>query len=81
MKVTVEISDPLFRRASEFARRREISLSGVFEQGLEAVLTEARPAAPRFRLKTVTTKGAGLICENEWSKIRSLIYEGRGGEL
>lgn len=39
-----------------------------------------RPLNPkRFRLKTITTKGEGLVCDRGWSTIRSLIYEGHGG--
>jgi hypothetical protein len=79
VKTTVEIPDPLFRRAKEYAARNGIPLREVFERGLETVLRGSRPVARRFRLKTVTTKGEGLICGDDWGKIRSLIYEGHGG--
>lgn len=79
MKTTVEIPDPLFRQAKEFAARHGIPLREVFERGLETVLRGSRPPARRFRLKTVTTKGEGLFCEDDWGKIRSMIYEGHGG--
>lgn len=79
MKTTVEIPDPLFRRAKEFAARNGIPMREVFERGLEVVLRGGRPQPRRFRLKTVTTKGEGLLVEEDWGKIRALIYEGRGG--
>jgi hypothetical protein len=79
VKTTVEIPDPLFREAKAFAARNGIPMREIFERGLETVLRGAKPAARRFRLKTVTTKGQGLVCEDDWGAIRSLIYEGHGG--
>ena len=79
MKTTVEIPDPLFREAKAFAARNGIPMREMFERGLETILRGSKPAARRFRLKTVTTKGQGLICEDDWGTIRSLIYEGHGG--
>ena len=79
MKTTVEIPDPLFREAKAFAARNGIPLREVFERGLETVLRRSKPAERRFRLKTITTKGEGLVCQDDWGTIRSLIYEGHGG--
>jgi len=78
MKTTVEIPDSLFREAKAYAARHGIPLREVFEQGIRTML-EGSPAKRRFRLRTVTTKGEGLVCEGDWSRIRSLIYEGHGG--
>ncbi|HUK18565.1 MAG TPA: hypothetical protein VLW65_19220 [Bryobacteraceae bacterium] len=78
MKTTVEIPDSLFREAKAYAARHGIPLREVFEQGIRTML-EGSPAKRRFRLRTVTTKGEGLVCEGDWSTIRSLIYEGHGG--
>jgi hypothetical protein len=69
MKTTVEIPDPLFRRP----------LRQVFEQSLGMALVASPARRRRFRLKTVTTKGEGLVCDGDWSVIPSLIYEGHGG--
>jgi hypothetical protein len=79
MKTTVEIPDTLLRQAKAYAAREGIPMRELFERGLRRVLGE--PAAPRrrFRLKTVTTKGEGLVCDGDWSTIRSLLYEGHGG--
>jgi hypothetical protein len=79
MKTTVELPDALFREAKEYAARHGIPMREILERGLRVVLSEARPATRRFRLKTVTTKGEGLVCDADWATIRSLIYEGHGG--
>ena len=78
MKTTVEIPDTLFRQAKEYAAREGIPLREVFERGLAIVLQNSPPARGRFRLRTITTKGEGLVCDGDWGAIRSLIYEGHG---
>jgi hypothetical protein len=79
MKTTVEIPDALFREVKQYAARQGIPMREVFERGLELALRGLSPRARRFRLKTITTKGEGLLCDDNWSTIRSMIYEGRGG--
>jgi hypothetical protein len=79
MKTTVEISDDLLRQAKEYAARHGIPLREVFEHGLQQVLQGGKSSRRPFRLKSVTTKGEGLICDGDWSTIRSLIYDGHGG--
>jgi hypothetical protein len=79
MKTTVEIPDSLFRQAKQYAARQGVPLREVFERGLRIALQGAPAPTRRFRLKTVTTKGEGLVCDGDWSTIRSLIYEGHGG--
>jgi hypothetical protein len=79
MKTTVEIPDALFREFKEYAARHGIPMREVLERGLRLVLSGAPPAGRRFRLKTITTQGEGLACGEDWSTIRSLIYEGHGG--
>ena len=79
MKTTVEISDDLLRQAKEYAARRGIPLREVIEFGLQQDLQGNRSLRRPFRLKSVTTKGEVLICDRDWSTIRSLIYEGHGG--
>ena len=79
MKTTVEIPDDLLRQAKEYAARHGVPVREVIETGLRLVLERTQPGSKRFRLKTITTKGEGLICDGDWSTIRSLIYEGHGG--
>lgn len=79
MKTTVELSDDLLRQAKEYAARHGIPMREVIELGLQLALQAKRSARRSFRLKTITTKGEGLICDGDWSTIRSLIYDGHGG--
>lgn len=79
MKTTVEIPDALFREAKQFAAREGVPLRDLFERGLRMVLHGRPPSSRRFRLRTVTTKGEGLACAEDWATIRSMIYEGHGG--
>lgn len=78
MKTTVQIDDALFRAAKQYAARQGIPLRAVIERGLETVLRGRPTRRQGFRLKTVTTRGQGLVCDGDWNTIRALIYEGRG---
>jgi hypothetical protein len=79
MKTTVEISDDIFKQAKEYAARMGIPMREVIEIGLQLALNSRKPSHRPFRLKTITTKGEGMVCEESWSAIRSIIYEGHGG--
>jgi hypothetical protein len=79
MKTTLEIPDALLRRAKEHAARQGIPMRELFERGLRLALEEPARPRRRFRLKTITTRGEGLVCDGDWSTIRSLLYEGHGG--
>jgi len=79
MKTTVEISDDLLKQAKEYAARMGIPMRAVIELGLQLALHSKKPSQRPFRLKTITTRGEGLVCEEDWSVIRSFIYEGHGG--
>ncbi len=76
MKITVEIPDGLFRQANAYAAGNGLSLREVFERGVR-MLVEDSPAAGRFRLKTITTKGEGRLSD-DWAGIRAAIYEAAG---
>ncbi len=78
MKTTVDISDDVLRKAKEYAARHGIPLREVIEFGLQLVLQGNGPARHPFRLKTITSRGEGMVCEEDWSTIRSMIYEGHG---
>mgnify|MGYP002153784606 FL=1 len=79
VKTTVELPDSLLRQAKAYAAQQGIPLRQVFERGLQAVLRGSPPIGRGFRLKTVTTRGEGLACDDDWATIRSFIYEGHGG--
>jgi hypothetical protein len=81
MKTTVEISDDLFTRAKNLARKEKTTFRALTETGLRLVLAGKHPA-PRRRLPPlVTIRGGGLTDEFKdagWEKIRDEIYRGRG---
>ncbi len=82
MKTTIEISDPLLRRAKRLAAKRGTTLRAVIEDALRTELAalEAGTAGAGVRTHTFTGRGlkAGLAW-GDWSAIRALAYEGRGG--
>lgn len=82
MKTTVEISDPLLRRAKKLAARRGTTLKAVIEDALRAELAAAEAAPTGGSVRTHTFNGRGLkagLAWDDWATIRSLAYEGRGG--
>jgi hypothetical protein len=80
-KTTIEIADPLLRRAKRLAARRGTTLRSVVEDALRAALAAAETGEPREIVRTHTFGGRGLkpgLSWGEWATIRSLAYEGRG---
>ena len=77
MKTTVEIPEPLFRRAKQHCSEHGISFRVLIETGLRAALDPPKQETP-FRLKPFGFKGEGPVIQ-DWATIRELIYEGRGG--
>jgi predicted transcriptional regulator len=81
MKTTIEISDALLEEAKKLAARDDTTLKSLVEQGLRDVIAQRKRRA-HFRLRKATFKGNGLSAEargSDWSRIRELAYEGRGG--
>jgi hypothetical protein len=79
LKTTIEISDPLLRKAKALARRRGTTLRELVESGLRRVLEEARPQP--FRLEDRSVSGKGLVDGldyGEWARILERAYEERG---
>lgn len=80
MKITVEISDALLRKARKLAAREGVTLRALVERGLHRVVAEAARGLP-FKLRRTSFKGRGLRPELEhasWQEVRDLGYEGRG---
>ena len=77
MKTTVEIPDLLFRRAKKHCADLGISFRELIETGLRAALDEPK-SGKRFRLKSFGYAGRGQQ-EQDWTAIREMIYQGRGG--
>jgi len=78
MKTTVEIPDALFRRAKKYSAEKGVPLRSVIEEGLRRVLES--PAQRSFRLKPFGFRGRGAVSVADWSRVRELIYEDRGGK-
>jgi endonuclease YncB( thermonuclease family) len=81
MKTTVDVSDPLLRKARKVAARNGTTLRALVEQGLRQVVAE-RFGEGQFRLRKASFKGRGIrkgLCEGDWDTVRALAYEGRGG--
>jgi hypothetical protein len=81
MKTTVDIADPLLRRARRLAARRGTTLKAILESALRRELAASQEAAPA-EVRTHTFGGRGLqagLSWEDWGAIRSLSYEGRGG--
>jgi hypothetical protein len=81
MKTTIEISDPLLRRAKRLAAQRGTTLRVVIEEALAQALAagERETAAP---VRTHVFGGRGLqpgLDWSDWNAIRARGYEGRGG--
>lgn len=81
MKTTVEISDALLAEAKAVAARERTSLRALVERGLREVVRGHGTRQP-FRLRDGSVDGSGLrpeFREGGWERIRTAIYEDRGG--
>lgn len=81
MKTTVEISDALLERARDLLATEKTTLRALIEEGLRRVIEEHAERKP-FKLRRASFGGRGLQPEMrgaDWSTLRSLAYEGRGG--
>ena len=82
MKTTVDIADLLLRRAKRLAAKRNTTLKALIEGALRDELERDRAGARGGEIRTHTFRGRGLqagLSWDDWSAIRSLSYEGRGG--
>ncbi len=75
MKTTIDIADPLFRRARQLAQDRGTTLRALVEDGLRRVLDE--PPTPAFVLPD---RAAGTPGDPDptapltWAELRAEIY-------
>src|SRR5262245_9530014 len=82
MKITLDLPDSLLRKAHEFAARECTTLTEVIERCLRRIVSERNRETP-FRLRACSFGGHGLrpeLRDASWDQIRSLAYEGRGGD-
>jgi len=78
VKTTIDIADALFAEAKATARTRGVPFRNLVEEGLRAVLEQARRPSKPFRLRDGSVNGRGLQRQLSWDEIRRDIYEGRG---
>ena len=82
MKTTLDIADPVLRRAKRLASARGTTLKAIVEQGLRLVLEQERIAKAPKAVPTVVFTGKGLqegLSWADWAEIQNTSYEGRGG--
>jgi hypothetical protein len=77
VKTTVEIAEPLFRRARQYCSEHGVTFRVLIEIGLRAALDPPKTRKP-FRLKPFGFQGEGPLTQ-DWEAIREMAYEGRGG--
>lgn len=80
MKTTIEIADDVLQAARQAAREDGTTLRRLVEDGLRRVLDERSSRVP-FQLRDASFHGRGVqpgIRLDDWSRIREIIYEGRG---
>lgn len=80
MKTTMDISDHLLLKAKTQAKRENVSLKSIFEEGLRLAI-EIHEKKRKRSVKPVTFKGKGLSREfrgADWSTLREACYGERG---
>ena len=80
MRTSIDVPDPLLRRARRLARARGTTLRQLVVEGLQAVLEQA-PPTPSYKLEDKSFGEGGLVDGLTWTDadaIRERIYEGRG---
>ncbi len=62
MKTTIELSDPLFKSAKQFAEQSHTTLRALVEEGLRRVLADnPAKAAPAFKLRNASVHGNDML--------------------
>ena len=77
MKTTIDIADPLLRKAKRLAQSEKTTLKQITEEALELLLVQRKQqTVPSYH--PVIVKGDGLTSEFQnasWQQLRSAIYE------
>lgn len=80
MKTTIEITDDIFERVVDLARREKTTFSALAERGLSMVLKQKRTRRKKLP-PLLIVHGQGLTDEFKnapWEKFRDEIYKGHG---
>ena len=81
MRITLDLPDPLLRRAQQVARQRKVTFRALMAEALRRSLREQSSQPPPFKLPDRSFRGDGLVTglsETDRERIRDLAYEGRG---
>jgi hypothetical protein len=81
MKTTIDIADSLFEQARLVAKREEITMRALIEEGLAIALARHASSKTPFKLKQIKFGDGGFQPGFEgadWGKMRDTIYEDRG---
>ncbi len=81
MKTTIDIPEPLLRRAKALAQRQNRTLRDMVEAGLRRELSDTQASLGQFRLRDASVQGNGLspsLHGSSFSEILDLSYGDRG---
>ena len=73
MKTTVEIEEPLLRKAKAMAATRGTTVKEILNTSLRLYLERAPAAIPPESIRLHTVKGEGPARATDWGEIRSMI--------
>ncbi len=83
MKSTVEIPDPIMQRLREIAAKEGKTLKALIVTALAQFVSPQQGGhRKRFKLEDRSVRGMGLqagVDLSDWSSLRDLAYDGRGG--
>jgi hypothetical protein len=82
MKTTVELSDAITSELKRRAREKGTSMREIIESALRLYLDTEEEAKKHYRFPDHSFQGNGVcegVEEGAWERIRSRMYEGRGG--
>ncbi len=82
MRTSIEIPDPLLRRARSVARKRNTTLRAILLEGLRRVVEQQSSDPKTYELRDESFGRGGLVeglSATDWEQIRERVYEGRGG--
>lgn len=77
MKTTIDIANPLFFQAKNWAHEKKMTMREVFELALRLFFNPVKKTKP-FKLKKYHFKGTGLVPDlagKDWADIKNMIRD------
>jgi hypothetical protein len=78
MRTTLDLPDPLYRKAKKLARERGVPFRELMAEALRLLFRETAAKKKPYELKDTAVGGSGLVdglSWNDWDSIRELSYE------